>query len=109
MARVFGASPVYLVLWSVWPISLGWFNQTHETDPITVFYGGGPFQHSLRTQREREAGRRLLVMLSLGEKERGVESLLSHQIVVSTLFDDLAPVDDKDPVGHFYSRQSVAD
>lgn len=54
-------------------------------------------------------GRRLLVMLGLDEEERGVESLLSHQVVVRTLFDDLATVNDKDPIGHFYSRQSVAD
>jgi len=48
-------------------------------------------------------------MLGLGEEERGVESLLSHQGVVRTLFDDLAPVDHKNPVSHFYSRKSVDD
>ena len=48
-------------------------------------------------------------MLGLGEEERGVQPLLLHQVIVSTLFDDLAPVDYIDPVGHLNRRQSMAD
>lgn len=51
----------------------------------------------------------LLVVLGLGQKEGGVETLLSHQVIMRSLLDDLASVDDKDPVGHFYGRQPVAD
>lgn len=48
-------------------------------------------------------------MLGLSEKERGVQSLLLHQEIVSTLFDDPALINDKNSVGHFYGRQSMAD
>ena len=48
-------------------------------------------------------------MLGLGEEERGVQSLLLHQVIVSTLFDDPALINDKNSVGHFYGRQSMAD
>ncbi len=57
----------------------------------------------------RQAATCLLVVPGLGKKEGGVETLLSHQVIVRSLLDDLAPVDDKDPVGHFYGRQPVAD
>ena len=48
-------------------------------------------------------------MLGLGEEKRGVEPLLPHQLVMGSLFYNLAVIDDKDPVGHFYRRQSMAD
>ncbi len=51
----------------------------------------------------------LVVVLGLGQKEGGVETLLSHQVIVRSLLDDLASVNDKNPVGHFYGRQPVAD
>ena len=51
----------------------------------------------------------LLIVLGLGEEKRGVEAVQPHQVIVRSLLDDLAPVDDKDPVGHFYGRQPVAD
>ena len=48
-------------------------------------------------------------MLGLGEEKRGVEPLLSHQLVMGSLFHNLAVIDDNNTVGHFYSRQSMAD
>lgn len=51
----------------------------------------------------------LLVVLGLSQKEGGVETLLSHQVIVRSLLDDLASINDKNPVGHFYGRQPVAD
>ena len=57
----------------------------------------------------QQAATCLLVVLGLGQKEGGVETLLSHQVIVRSLLDDLASVNDKNPVGHFYGRQLVAD
>ena len=48
-------------------------------------------------------------MLGLGEEKRGVEPLLPHQLVMGSPFHNLAVIDDKNTVGHFYSRQSMAD
>ena len=47
-------------------------------------------------------------MLDLDEEKRGVEPLLSHQLVVDAPFHNSAMIDNKNTVGHFNGRQSMA-
>lgn len=51
----------------------------------------------------------LLVILGLGEEERGVQPLLSHQIIMRSLFYDLASIYHENPVGHFHRGQPMTD
>ena len=88
------------------------------SDPVGFQAMGGPdplHERRIRPQAPSQGARspidktRLLIMLGLGEKKRGVEPLLLHQLVMGSPFHNLAVIDDKNPIGHFDSRQSMAD